>query len=61
MEFPKVSYSIPEAAQAIGIGRSKVYQYLSSGELGSFYIGKRRLSHSDDLEQFVSKHRRHVA
>lgn len=57
MEFPKLSYSIPEAAWALGIGRSKVYELLSDGSLESFYIGKRRLVHRDDLEQFLARRR----
>lgn len=61
MEFPKLSYSIPEAAQALGIGRSKVYEYLGDGSIESFYLGKRRLIHREDLEKFLSRHRRQAA
>ena len=35
--------TIEEARQALGIGRSKIYELLMSGELASLKIGSRRL------------------
>ena len=50
-----------ECAAALGIGRSKVYQLLLSGQIESLTIGRRRLIPRDALEVFVERQRRDVA
>lgn len=35
--------SIPDAAKALGLGRSKVYELMNAGKLETVTIGKRRL------------------
>lgn len=35
--------SIPEAARALSVGRSKVYELISTGALETVAIGRRRL------------------
>jgi excisionase family DNA binding protein len=35
--------SIPDAAKALGIGRSKVYELVGEGRLETVTIGRRRL------------------
>lgn len=35
--------SIPDAARALGLGRSKVYELISAGSLQTVTIGRRRL------------------
>ncbi len=47
-----------EAAQALGIGRSKVYELLSSGALASVRIGSCRRVPADALHSFVVDLRR---
>lgn len=42
-----------EAARALGIGRSKVYELLSSGELDSVRIGSCRRVPADALHSFL--------
>lgn len=37
----KLAYSIPEAAEAISIGRSKIYGLIAEGRLETCKIGKR--------------------
>jgi excisionase family DNA binding protein len=37
----KLAYSIPEAAAAVSIGRSKVYALIAEGRLETRKIGKR--------------------
>lgn len=37
----KLAYSIPEAAAAISIGRSKIYELIAAGRLETRKIGKR--------------------
>lgn len=38
-----LNVAIPEAARALGIGRSGVYELLNAGKLKSVKIGSRRL------------------
>ena len=35
--------SIPDAAKALGLGRSKTYELISEGRLATVTIGRRRL------------------
>lgn len=35
--------SIPDAAQALGVGRSKIYTLIGEGRLETVNIGRRRL------------------
>jgi len=39
----KILVSIPDAAQALGIGRSKLYELIGEGHLETVTIGRRRL------------------
>lgn len=48
-----LSYSIPDAARAIGVGRSTIYQLLNDGRLQSVHVGKRRLILADSLKALV--------
>nr|WP_314446802.1 helix-turn-helix domain-containing protein [uncultured Sphingomonas sp.] len=42
--------SIPDAAKALGIGRSKVYELLTEGRLEAVSIGRRRLIRAASLK-----------
>jgi excisionase family DNA binding protein len=57
----KIAYPIPEAAEVIGIGRSKFYELLAAGEIESIYIGKRRLIPHDELVKLIERHRERAA
>jgi len=46
--------SIPDAAAALGIGRTLVNELVSMGELASIKIGGRRLVRLDAIEQYVA-------
>jgi excisionase family DNA binding protein len=35
--------SIPEGARALGLGRSKIYELIGSGQIETVTIGRRRL------------------
>lgn len=39
----KLAYSIPEAASALSIGRSKLYELIAEGQIETFKIGKRTI------------------
>jgi excisionase family DNA binding protein len=51
---PTRMLSVQEAAGALGISRSLVYELLSSGALRSTKIGRRRLVPREALEAFVA-------
>ena len=44
-----------EAAKTLGIGRSKLYQLLASGDLASVYIGSCRRVPLDALRAYVDQ------
>ena len=48
--------TIVEAAQHLGISRSKLYELLSAGELPSVRIGRMRRITLSALEKFVADH-----
>ncbi|MHB9879921.1 helix-turn-helix domain-containing protein [Pacificimonas sp. ICDLI1SI03] len=51
----QVLCSIPEAAEALGIGRSKAYQLLEAGKLETITIGRRRLVRVASVKAFAEK------
>ncbi len=53
----KISYSVEEAVEATGIGRSYIYLALKHGELASLKLGKRRLIMRDDLLTWLASKR----
>jgi excisionase family DNA binding protein len=50
---PKLLLTIPEAASALSISRSKMYDLLNSGIFPSLYVGRSRRIRVHDLERFV--------
>lgn len=50
-----VSLPINEAAQAIGIGRTKIYQLINSGDLEAVRIGRRTLVKTSSIEALIQK------
>jgi len=53
-----VLHSVVQAAQALGIGRSLLYELLAAGEIASVSIGRRRLIPADALAAYVERLRR---
>jgi excisionase family DNA binding protein len=51
----KYLLTIPETAEAIGLGRSKVYELVSAGEIETVRIGKAHRVPRDAIERFVEK------
>lgn len=47
--------SIREATQLLGIGRTKAYEMLNSGDLASIQIGTRRLVKMDSIRAFIDR------
>jgi excisionase family DNA binding protein len=54
---PRISYSVEEAAEETGIGRSYIYLAMKHGELASLKLGKRRLIMHDDLVSWLQSKR----
>ncbi len=44
---------IPDAAKALGLGRSKIYELISEGRLESVTIGRRRLVRVDSVRSLA--------
>jgi excisionase family DNA binding protein len=51
---PKLLLPIPDVAEALGIGRSKAWELIASGELSTVRIGRRRLVPIAALERYVT-------
>lgn len=49
----KLAYSIPEAAAAVSIGRSKVYALIAEGRLETRKIGKRTVIPAASLAKLL--------
>lgn len=52
---PKPLYTIPEAARALGVGRTTIYQLISSGELVRVKIGNRAVVTATSMRAFVAR------
>jgi len=52
---PKMLLSVDEAATALSIGRTFVYQLLMRGEIVSIKIGRRRRIPVSALQEFVAR------
>ena len=46
---------IPDACRALGIGRSKLYELISAGEIGACKLGRKTLIPRDDLTSFAAR------
>lgn len=55
MQNQKFLYSISEAANLLGIGRTNLYGLLNRGELVSVQIGTRRLIKSDSILALIDR------
>lgn len=49
----RLLYSIPDAAETIGIGRSMLYEFIADGLIHPVKIGRRTLIPHEELERFV--------
>ncbi|MGI8705067.1 MAG: helix-turn-helix domain-containing protein [Sphingomicrobium sp.] len=46
--------SIPDAAKALGLGRSKIYELIQAGQLETVSIGRRRLVRTHSVRALAS-------
>lgn len=54
----RITCSIPDASQASGLGRSKLYEAIADGSLETVTIGSRRLIVIRSLKEFLDPHER---
>lgn len=53
----RLLYPLPEVAALLGgITERQVHRYIASGELKSRKLGRRRLVHRDDINEFIETH-----
>jgi excisionase family DNA binding protein len=52
-----LAYSVAEAAQALSISRSRIYELVATGEVGICKIGKRTVIPAAELTKFLDRHR----
>ncbi|MBL1148323.1 MAG: helix-turn-helix domain-containing protein [Pseudomonadota bacterium] len=50
----KLSYSIPEVTQMVGLCRTVIYRELNSGRLRAIKLGKRTLITREAIEEWLS-------
>jgi excisionase family DNA binding protein len=48
-------YTIPEAAAALRISRTKLYELLDTGEIESFHIGRSRKIPADTIRDYIGR------
>jgi excisionase family DNA binding protein len=51
----RLNVSLIEACQFIGIGRTRLYEYINAGELRTVRLGKRRLVPVAEIRDFVAR------
>lgn len=51
----RITYGVEDAHRQLGITRSALYQLMSSGEVASIKVGKRRLITRRALEAFIER------
>lgn len=49
----KISLSITEAAKAIGVSRTSIYELINAGKIKSIKIGARRLIPVKNIHEFI--------
>jgi excisionase family DNA binding protein len=57
LELARLTVRIPMAANMLGIGRSKLYELISAGEIEVIKIGKATLIVVESLQRFVERRR----
>ncbi len=50
-----LAFGVPTAAQKLGLGLTKTYELIGTGELKSFTIGARRLIAAEALDDFMAR------
>ncbi|MFO1128370.1 MAG: helix-turn-helix domain-containing protein [Rhodospirillales bacterium] len=51
--LPRRGYSIPEFGAVIGVGRTRLYEMIKSGELRTVKLGKRRIIPASEIDRLL--------
>jgi excisionase family DNA binding protein len=51
----KLSYTVNEATEALGIGRTTIYELIKAGELAVVKIGSRTIIRRKDLDALLDR------
>jgi len=54
------AFSISDAAHYLGIGRTKLYEFINTGALPVVHFGKRTLIRRVDLDALLSANQHHI-
>ena len=52
--LPRAAYSVPEAVQITGVGRSRLYQEIAAGRLRSVKVGRRTLIPANAIDEWLA-------
>lgn len=52
---PVISYDVPGAARAMGVGKSTVWRMIAAGQVETFKLGSRTLIRADVLQALVDR------
>lgn len=55
MTVDRILLSVDEVAQALSLGRSKVYEELNAGRIKSVTIGRARRIHRAEVDAYVER------
>jgi excisionase family DNA binding protein len=53
MTIEKITYSVEEACQAMGIGRSLFYEFVARSDIPAIKLGRRTLIKGEDLKRYI--------
>lgn len=57
----KLTYTVNEATEALGIGRTTLYELINADKLAVVKIGSRTIIRRKDLDAFLDRHTRRKA
>jgi excisionase family DNA binding protein len=55
--FPRLAYGIDDAADALDLSRSRIYELIAAGEIAACKVGKRTIIPVTELTEFLERHR----
>jgi excisionase family DNA binding protein len=55
--LPRLAYGIDDAADALDLSRSRIYELIADGEIAACKVGKRTIIPAAELTAFLDRHR----
>src|SRR5712692_6982275 len=55
--LPRLAYGIDDAADALDLSRSRIYELIAAGEIAACKVGKRTIIPAAELTAFLERHR----